>query len=96
MCILAREIISLEQMRLQKTKAVHLTVRQDLMTREALEEFKRLLGKYPGKLPAFLHLIGPSERETVLALPPDLEIALCDDFIGEVERMFGSSSVMLN
>ncbi|HKX11725.1 MAG TPA: OB-fold nucleic acid binding domain-containing protein, partial [bacterium] len=94
--ILAREIISLEQMRLQKTKAVHLTVRQDLMTREALEEFKQILARYPGKLPAFLHLVGPSERETVLALPPDLEVGLCDDFIGEVERMFGASSVLLN
>ena len=94
--ILAREILSLEQMRLQKTKAVHLTVRQDLITREALEDFKRLLARYPGKLPAYLHLIGPSERETVLALPPDLEVGLCDEFIGEVERMFGASSVQLN
>jgi hypothetical protein len=29
-------------------------------------------------------------------LPPDLEVGLCDDFIGEVERMFGASSVVLN
>ncbi|MFO1462267.1 MAG: DNA polymerase III subunit alpha [bacterium] len=94
--ILAREICSLEQMRLQRTKAIHLTVRQDLMTREALEEFKHLLEKYPGRLPTYLHLIGPQEKETVLALPPDLEVELSEAFIADVEKMFGNSSVVLN
>lgn len=93
--ILAREIVSLERMRLQKTRAVHLTVRQDLLTKESLEEFKHLLGKFPGRLPTYLHLIGPQEKETVLALPPDLEVELSETFISEVEKMFGSSSVML-
>lgn len=93
--ILAREIVSLEKMRLQKTRAVHLTVRQDLLTKESLEEFKHLLAKFPGRLPTYLHLIGPQEKETVLALPPDLEIELSEHFISEVEKMFGASSVLL-
>ncbi|MCE9624634.1 MAG: hypothetical protein K8R69_04135, partial [Deltaproteobacteria bacterium] len=94
--LLAREICSLDQMRLQRTRAIHLTVRQDLMTEESLKEFRHLLEKFPGRLPTFLHLIGPQQRETVLAMPPDLEVELSDHFISEVEKMFGASSVVLN
>jgi DNA polymerase-3 subunit alpha len=93
--ILAREICSLEQMRLQRTRAIHMTVRQDLLTQEALEQFKHLLEKYPGRLPAYLHLVDAQQRETVLALPPDLEVELSENLISEVEKMFGASSVML-
>ncbi len=94
--ILAREILSLDQLKLQKTKAVHLNVKKDLMNREAFEELKVLLGRHPGSLPTYLHLIDAAKKETVLALPPDLEVGLSEAFINDVERMFGTSSLTLN
>jgi DNA polymerase-3 subunit alpha len=94
--ILAKEILSLDDLRIRKTKAVHLTVSRELMTRDALEEFKGLLSKFPGSIPTFLHLIDPAQQETVLALPRELEIGLSEEFIVEVERLFGSSALVLN
>ncbi|HCU24306.1 MAG TPA: DNA polymerase III subunit alpha, partial [Deltaproteobacteria bacterium] len=94
--VLAREISSLEQLKLQKTREIHLTVPQDLMSEAALRELKALLEKYPGKLPAYLHLLGSDRKETVLALPPDLEIELSEAFLQDVERMLGASALILN
>jgi len=94
--ILAKEILSLEQLKIQKTRAVHLNLPREWMTKEALEELKTLLEKYPGSLPTFLHLIESGKNETVLALPPDLEVGLSEEFIHAVEKIYGTSALTLN
>jgi DNA polymerase-3 subunit alpha len=93
--LLAREVLSLEQLKLQKTRSVHFSVAKDLMTSRALEELKGILVRFPGSLPTYLHLLEEGRGETVLALPPDLEVGLSEEFLGEVERLFGASSVAL-
>jgi DNA polymerase III subunit alpha len=94
--ILAKEILSLDEMKLRKTKAVHLNVQKDLMSKQAFEELKTILVKHPGSLPTFIHLINAERQETILALPPDLEVTLSEDFIVEVERLLGGSALVLN
>ena len=66
------------------------------MDSKALESLKDVLHKFPGTLPTYLHLVKPPEEVTVLALPPDLQVGLCEEFINEVERLLGNSSLVLH
>jgi DNA polymerase-3 subunit alpha len=91
--ILAREIVSLEEVRKKRTREVHLSVEKTLMNPKAFEELKGILLKYPGSIPTYLHLLEPNKKETILALPPDLEVELSDGFIHEVQKMLGGSSL---
>jgi DNA polymerase-3 subunit alpha len=94
--LLAEEILSLEEIRIRKTQSVHLKVDYELMSKEAFEELKGILHRHPGRLPAYLHLVKPQEEVTVLELPRDLQVGLTEDFIVEVERLFGASSLVLH
>ncbi len=94
--ILAREIVSLEEVRMKRTREVHLSVEKELMNPKAFEELKGILNKYPGSIPTYLHLLEPNKKETVLALPPDLEVELSDGFIHEVQKMLGGSALFFN
>jgi len=93
--ILANEILSLDRMRIEKTESVHLRVDQGLLDAKALEELKGILHRFPGKIPTYLHMSKASEGVTVLKLPPDLQVALCEEFIFEVEKLLGQSSLVL-
>lgn len=93
--ILADEILSLDRMRIEKTQSVHLRVDQGLLDAKALEELKGILHRYPGKIPTYLHMTKAPEVVTVLELPPDLQVGLCEEFIFEVEKLLGQSSLIL-
>lgn len=94
--ILAVEIMSLEKMKIAKTQSVHLRVEQELLDPKALEDLKEVLHRYPGNLPTFLHLVKPPQEVTILELPPDLKVTLCEDFIQDVERLLGNTALVLH
>lgn len=93
--ILAEEIMSLDVMKLQKTSSVHFRVDHSLMNSKAFSELKDVIHRYPGSLPAFLHLVKPGAEVTVLELPTELQVGLSEDFITEVEKLLGDSSLIL-
>jgi DNA polymerase-3 subunit alpha len=93
--ILAEEILSLDRMRIAKTQSIHLRMDQTLADAKALEELKVILHRYPGRTPTFLHLRKDPEEITVLELPPDLQVGLCEEFIFEVEKLLGQASLVL-
>ncbi len=93
--ILANEIMSLEEMKRNKTQSVHFCVNHELLSPEALKELKEILSHHPGKLPTYLHMVKPQRETTVLALPPDLQVGLSEEFIAEVEKLLGRSSIIL-
>jgi hypothetical protein len=68
---------------------------QTLADAPALEELKVILHRYPGRTPTYLHLRKEPEGVTVLELPPDLQVGLCEEFIFEVEKLLGQSSLVL-
>lgn len=93
--LLAEEILSLDRMRIAKTQSIHLRMDQTLVNPPALEELKGILHRYPGRTPTYLHLRKDPEEITVLELPPDLQVGLCEEFIFEVEKLLGRSSLVL-
>lgn len=93
--ILAREILSLEEMRLRKSRSVHLKVNSELMSSNGFQHLKKILEKHPGRLPIFIHL-SKTEQVTVLELPPDLHIHLSENFIFDIEQLLGQAAVVLN
>jgi DNA polymerase-3 subunit alpha len=94
--ILASEILSLERMKIQKTQSIHLRVAEEILDGPALESLKGVLHRYPGNLPTFLHVMKPPKEVTVLELPPELKVGLCEEFIQEVERLLGHSALVLH
>lgn len=93
--ILAEEITSLDRMRMEKTQSVHLRVNQDLLNRHALETLKDTLGKYPGTLPTYLHVMRAGESVTILEMPPDLQVQVSEGLVQEVEGLLGRSALVL-
>lgn len=91
--IVASEIMSLTQAKEKVVKAVHFKLNALGLTREHLTELKKLLERYSGNCPSFLHITAPTEGETVIALhdsvspSPALEEG--------VEKLFGYKAMVV-
>jgi DNA polymerase-3 subunit alpha len=64
-------------------------------TREQLLALKEILSRHRGPVPAFLHLLAPHARGTVLALPPELHLTPSPQLAEEVNRLLGYPALSL-
>ena len=61
--------------------------------RDGLATLRALLAAHPGTCEAFLHLVGPDESETVLALPTALRVAATGEIVNAVEGLLGGGAL---
>lgn len=88
--IIADEIVPLESVAKQEVSQVHIQVPSDVTTKEDLLALRSVLSQHQGDCRAFLHLLRPDHRETVIALPQDLGVAPTRAMLSAVEDVFGS------
>ena len=87
--LIAQEISSLA------AAGAHLPPRLDFrlhaasLEREDLLRLRDLLTRYPGPIPAFLHLVINNSPEEILALPEAFHLKPCRSLADEVNRLFG-------
>lgn len=98
--VIAREIISIHRItqfsRATTSKEVHFHLPSSRVTKEQLENLKKVLHGHQGNSRAYLHLLGTSEKgETVLALPPHLTVSPSENLAREVDQLFGSPVTLL-
>jgi DNA polymerase-3 subunit alpha len=90
-----KEISRLADMRMRKTREVHLTLTVDLVDRARLEKLRTIIAGQRGECRVYLHLVIPHHSETVVTLPESLMVAPTDDLLLHTERLFGEKVAVL-
>ena len=88
--IIADELVPLESVAKDEVSQVHIQVPSEVTTREDLLALRDALTQHQGGCPAFLHLLWPDHRETIIALPQTLCVAPTRAMLSAVEDVFGS------
>lgn len=71
------------------SEKVHLYVRESEVSADELVRLRDTLLDYPGQATVFLHLLAPTNGETIIELPEQVRIALSPKLAETVERLFG-------
>src|SRR5438552_3496113 len=91
--VIAEEITPLARACADAIRQVHLRVPLERLGRDGLATLRALLAAHPGTCEAFLHLVGPDESETVLALPTALRAAATGEIGNAVEGLLGGGAL---
>ena len=83
-----KELTRLSDVRMRKTREVHLTLTVDLVDRQRLEKLRAIIAGQRGECRVYLHLVIPHHSETVVTLPDTLMVAPTDDLLLHTERLF--------
>ena len=94
--IIAAKIMPLRELRFAEKSSVHILLDRRVATREKLEELRDILLDYRGPCPAYLHLMDPSRRETILEMSRDFSVKPCSELVEKVDRLFGCAAVKMN
>jgi len=87
--VIAAQIFPLDEVQKHFTKSVHFFVSTTKLNQAHLAELKTLLRKFPGSSPGYVHLLEPKKVETVLSLPPELNMTASAELSLAVEKVFG-------
>jgi DNA polymerase-3 subunit alpha len=87
--IIADELVPLESVAKDEVSQVHIQVPSDVTTKEDLLALRSVLTQHQGGCRAFLHLLRPDHRETVIALPKGLRVAPTRAMLSALEGVFG-------
>ena len=93
--IIAAKIMPLRELRFARKSSVHILLDVYGATRERLEELRDILLDYRGPCPAYLHLMEPDRRETILAMSEDFSVRPCSELASKVDSLFGGSVVRM-
>ncbi len=94
--IIAAKIIPLRELRFAKKSSVHILLDAGEATRERLEELRDILLDFRGPCPAYLHLVEPSRRETILEMSQDFSVRPCSELAEKVDKLFGGAVVQMH
>jgi DNA polymerase-3 subunit alpha len=89
------EAATIESVRLDRTRAVHLRLDAPRVDAPVLERLARLVDANRGSCAVFLHVRVPHRGESVIALPDRFRVAPTDQFVLGVARDFGPGAVAL-
>jgi DNA polymerase-3 subunit alpha len=88
--VIAQEIVTLEAMRHQAIKALELSLRQEEISREMLEDLRHIVFKYPGQC-RLLFKVGPPMGQVVrISAHRRFSVLPSRDLINEVETLTGN------
>jgi DNA polymerase-3 subunit alpha len=91
--IIAGEVLPFEQAVGKLTTSVHLRLRSEGLRREDLEAIREIFQDNRGNCPAFLHLLLPGERETVIDLGDDWKLNSNDRLVLRMRDLLGYEAV---
>jgi DNA polymerase-3 subunit alpha len=94
--IIASKIMPLREIRFAQKSSVHILLDAAEATRERLEELRDILLDFRGPCPAYLHLVEPSRRETVLEVSQAFSVRPCSELAERVDGLFGGTVVEMN
>ncbi len=94
--IIAQEIITLNAVRQKNTKAVELTLMEDAISQELLENLKDTVFRYPGSCRLVFKIETASGKEMIVSAHPHYSVLPCDEFIEEIQGTLGNKIRRIN
>ncbi len=91
--ILADTVIPVDKAEETWAASVHFNLEISRTDREGLENLHLILKRHPGLCPAFLHLRGPDNTDSIIALPDGFKLKAGSALTREVNRFLGYHAV---
>ncbi|MBK8482177.1 MAG: DNA polymerase III subunit alpha [Proteobacteria bacterium] len=90
-----QKVMTLDQFRVQKTKEVHLTLSGEGLAEAQLEALQRVLREHQGDCRTYVHLRLAERSTALLELAERWAVNPTDDFLLQVEQLFGERTALL-
>ncbi|MFA6142347.1 MAG: DNA polymerase III subunit alpha [Candidatus Omnitrophota bacterium] len=91
--IVANEIASLESVRMKYTKTIIIDLLTAGLEAGALEKLKKVLARYPGRIPVYMAFKKPDGRRTLMSASHALSVEPHEGLVRDVEKIFGRDVV---
>jgi len=91
--ILAENIVPIASAESFWTASVHITMDAGRTDIRIMKQLLELLETYPGLCKCFFHIIIPEKTETIVELPPQINLRACGALAQDVNRLLGYPAV---
>jgi DNA polymerase-3 subunit alpha len=91
--IAANDVVSIETVRSKYTKALSIELVATGLEKTALDNLKRVLSRYPGRVPVYLNFVKSDGNHTKVFVGKTFCVEPHDGLVRDVEKIFGSGVV---
>ena len=91
--IVANEVASLESVKMKYTKVVTIDLLTAGLETGALEKLKKVLARYPGRIPVYLAFVKPDGKRVRMAANNSLAVEPHEGLVRDIEKIFGRDVV---
>ncbi|MEI6863232.1 MAG: OB-fold nucleic acid binding domain-containing protein, partial [Candidatus Omnitrophota bacterium] len=91
--IIANEIATLESVRMKYTRSVEINMVTAGLEAAALDRLKKVLSRYPGKVPVYLNFVKPDGKHTKVAINNTLAVEPHEGLVRDIEKVLGKDVV---
>ncbi|MDD5496683.1 MAG: hypothetical protein PHP46_06255, partial [Candidatus Omnitrophica bacterium] len=91
--IVANEIVALDSVKTKYTKAILIQLVTAGLEKQSLENLKRVLSRYPGRIPVYLNFIKPDGKKTLVSIGRSLSVEPHEGLVRDIEKIFGRDVV---
>jgi DNA polymerase-3 subunit alpha len=91
--IVANEIVTLDSVRAKYTKAIMVNVLTAGLEKNSLENLKKVLSRYPGRVPVYLNFVKPDGKRTTVATGTNLLVEPHEGLVRDIEKILGRDVV---
>lgn len=91
--IAANEIVSLDSVRMKYTKAVSIELIMAGLEKHILDNLKKVLSRYPGRVPVYLTFKKPDGSYVTLSIGKTFSVEPHEGLVRDIEKIFGRDVV---
>jgi DNA polymerase III subunit alpha len=91
--IAANEIETLDSVRTKYTRMIVVDLMTAGLDMGALEKLKKILSRYPGRIPVYLNFAKPDGKRTVVSIGKTFSIEPAEGLVHDIEKIFGRDVV---
>jgi len=91
--LVANEIVALDSVRMKYTKSVIVELVTAGLETATLEKLKKVLSRYPGRVPVYLKFLKTDGKGTVVSIGNTLSVEPHEGLVRDIEKIFGRDVV---
>jgi len=91
--IIANEVSTLESVRMRYTRSVEIDLLTAGLETNALDRLKKVLSRYPGRVPVYLNFVKPDGKHTKMAINNTLAVEPHEGLVRDIEKVLGKDVV---
>ena len=91
--IVVDEITPVDQVKAKYTKAVSISLVTTGLEKSSLENLRKILTRYPGKVPVYLNFLTPEGERIKMATAKNILVEPHDGLIKDIEKVFGKDVI---